>query len=76
MGAGEGKKGEMLGGPAEGSRGSAQILDAHENFEHTPHRHTTPHRVVLGKGERGLSQESPWSKKQDMSNKLSRRAAP
>ena len=43
-----------------------------------PTHHTTQrgilHRVVLGKG--GPSQAGPWPKKQDASNKLSRRAAP
>ena len=75
-----------------GSQGERPNLGrTHENFEHTPHRHNTPHhttpqhnttqhnttqqhRVVLGKG--GPSQGGPWPKKQDMSNKLSRRAAP
>ena len=41
----------------------------HENFEHTPHRQKTQHKG-------GPSQGGPWPKKQDMSNKLSRRAAP
>ena len=61
------KKREILGGgrrSREGSRESAQILDAHENFEHTPppHHTTTQHNTttthpqhndpaqVLGKG--------------------------
>ena len=55
----------------------------HEKFEHTPHRHTTTRHThtttgdpaqVLDKG--GPSQGGPWPRKQDMSNKLSRRAAP
>ena len=52
----------------------------HNTTQHNTQRqhHTTqreiPHRVVLGKG--GPSQGGPWPKKQDMSNKLSRRAAP
>ena len=61
-----------------------KILNTHRTD--TPHHNTTqhntttttqrgiPHRVVLGKG--GPSQGGPWPKKQDMSNKLSRRAAP
>ena len=66
------KRGEILGGPAEGSQGERPNLGrTHENFEHTPHQHTTttqhnnnrgiPHKVVLGKG--GPSQGGPWPKK-------------
>ena len=63
--AGEGKKSEILGGPAEegesgeGARRRAQILDAPTKILNTPHRHNTTHtqhnagilhRVVFGKG--------------------------
>ena len=61
-------------GPAEGSGERPNFGRTHENFEHTPHRHTTtqhntttPHRWIPHRS---------WPKKQDMSNKLSRRAAP
>ena len=80
------------GGSGGGESGERPNLGrTHENFEHTAptHHNTTQHnttttthhttqggsrRVVLGKG--GPSQGGPWPKKQDMSNKLSRRAAP
>ena len=78
-----------LGGPAEsggvlwrgsqGESGGAHRTDTpHHNTTTTTH-HTTqrgiPHRVVLGK--EGPSKGGPWpKKKQDMSNKLSRRATP
>ena len=78
-------------GPAEASRGSAQILDAptkilnthrhtHTQTQHntTQQRHTTQHNGGSRTGwswARGLAGRS-MAQKQDMSNKLSRRAAP
>ncbi len=94
------------GGPAEGERPNFERT--HENFEHTPHLHTTPHTPhhttphqhhthnttqhnttqqrhttqhnggsrTLWSWARGvLRREVHGPKKQDMSNKLSRRAA-
>ncbi len=68
------------GGEGVGGRRvkSAQILDAPTKILNS-HRTDTPHNTTGdpaqgGKG--GPSQGGPWPKKQDMSNKLSRRAAP
>ena len=81
--AGEGKKNEILGGPAEGGPveggvgGSTQILDAPTkilNTHHnTTHTHNTPHNTTGDPAQGGLgepAQGDPWPKKQDMSNKL------
>ena len=77
-----GRSGRGSGGRESGDR--PNLGRTHENFEDTPHRHTnttTTHhttqwgiRTKWSWARRGLSQRSPWPKKQDM--KLSRRAAP
>ena len=73
-------------GPAEGwwswergLGGTPKFWTHPENFEHTPHRHTTPHNGGSLTGwswARVPCTEGPWPRKQDLSNKLSRRAAP
>ena len=69
------------GGPAEGSQGSAQILDAPTKILNT-HSNDTPHNTTGDPAQGGLGQggslarRSMAQKKQDMGNKLSLRAAP
>ena len=82
--AGEGKKERNFGWSGGGESGERPNFGrTDENFEHTPHRHTTPqqqrHTTQHNGGSRtrwswargSLARRSMAQKKQDMSNKLS-----
>ena len=70
------RRGVRRGGSSGGESGERPNFGrTHENFEHTPHRHTTTttHEVL---GKRGSIAGWSMAQNQDMSNKLSQRAAP
>ena len=72
-----GSRGPPEGGPAEGSGGGGSKRGSGEGKKERNFGgpgEGVPHRGVLGKG--GPAQGGRWPKKQNMSNKLSQRAAP